>query len=175
MKLVPGQNITIDGDTLDIEIEARGHLLQAVALDHSGKAPRQDLVAFYGRPAFRGVSTRAKPDQKHSVLIQPSLLPEEVDKVVLCLSSWSGFMAAAAEDAMTLRDAQSTYRTDIPFTGQYERSLVLGEVYRRNGGFRFRVTMQGFMAGIPALNETYGLRLETIAPVRLEEPRMVDA
>lgn len=68
------------------------------------------------------------------------------------------------------RDAQATYQADIPFTGQYERSLVLGEVYRRNGGFRFRVTMQGFMAGIPALNETYGLRLETTRPVRLEGP-----
>ncbi|MBW3243638.1 hypothetical protein KUV57_13270 [Epibacterium sp. DP7N7-1] len=174
MKLVPGQNITLAGDEVVIEINARGHLLHAVALGPSGVAPRQDLVAFYGRQAFGGVRTRVKPDKKLSVEVQPAELPEGVEKVILCLSSWSGFVAAAAEDAITIRDTQGAYQADIPFTGHYERSLVLGEVYRRNGGFRFRVSMQGFMAGIPALNETYRLRLETTPPVRLEEPQVME-
>lgn len=47
-----------------------------------------------------------------------------------------------------------------------ERSLVLGEFYRRQGGWRFRAVGQGYGSGIEALAREFG-----VSPERLRDPR----
>jgi tellurium resistance protein TerD len=41
--------------------------------------------------------------------------------------------------------------------GETALALALGEVYRHNGGWKFKVLGEGYRAGIAALAEDYGV------------------
>lgn len=174
MKLVPGQNITLSAQAalIRVKIPQQGYIIHAIALGSDGKAVPAAAAAYYGRTGLPGL-TLAKPASAEPVVqVRPEDIPRGTERMLLCLSAWSGFISAAGKDAIEIADDEKAYTADIPFTGEYERSLILGEIYRRKGEIRFKIRMEGFKHGIESLNQTYGLGLETTPPVRLHSPQL---
>ncbi len=54
----------------------------------------------------------------------------------------------------------------VELSGRQEAALILGEVYRRNGDWKFRFIAQGFNGGLKPLAEYYGVNVaDEPAPV----------
>ncbi|MER8785460.1 TerD domain-containing protein [Mesorhizobium sp. M1006] len=64
---------------------------------------------------------------------------------------------------------------DVPVAGMTEAALVLGELYRRNGQWKFRAAGQGFNGGLKPLAESFGVEVaddpEPSAPSQPQPPR----
>jgi S1-C subfamily serine protease len=52
----------------------------------------------------------------------------------------------------------------LPLTSRGETAMILAELYRHRGQWKFRAVGQGFAAGLPALAAHFGLRLPEPAP-----------
>ncbi len=54
----------------------------------------------------------------------------------------------------------------LPLASRGETAMILAELYRHQGQWKFRAVGQGFAAGLPALAAHFGLRLSELAPER---------
>ncbi|MCW3782535.1 TerD family protein [Defluviimonas salinarum] len=172
MQLSPGQNVDLPEDEVAILIDrpGAGHVIHAILIDAAGRALSPGRTVFYGNGSASGIRARNLAQGDPEIVVTLSRLPDAASKVLVVLSVHAGSMAALGQGRLSLRSGADEHRFELSFAGFSERSLILGEIYRRGEGFRFRALAQGFMRGIEALNETYGAGLETAAPIMLPEP-----
>lgn len=132
-------------------------------LDASGKLSDERYMVFFNQRASPGDAVRFDTAGETSNFhIDTSKLPDSVDKLVFAASiDGDGTMARLGSSTMTLGAA--TFR----FAGSdfhAEKAVIVGEIYRRDGAWRFGAVGQGFSGGLSALLAHFGGQESGAAP-----------
>ncbi|MFE0650964.1 TerD family protein [Streptomyces sp. NPDC059534] len=162
--IIKGKNLPVPGQAWRIEVvrQAAGNGVPEVAasalfLDATGKAVRHLVLERAGavddRPADRlDLDTgRVGPDVQRIVIVavgQNGTLGQVPGLTVRTSSAATG-------------EPLALYEIDDATT---ETALVLGEYYRRDGGWKFRAVGEGYDAGLGALAEDLGISVPAPAP-----------
>ena len=125
-------------------------------LDANGQLSDDRYMVFFNQ--------KSAPDQAvtlelggASALFQVDLarLPASIDKLVFTAATEQGSMRALGPSSLTLGQGQG----EFAFSGadfQDEKAVIVGELYRRDGAWRFGAVGQGFAGGLSALLKHFG-------------------
>jgi stress response protein SCP2 len=165
----------------DLEIDVSAFLLTA-----SGKVRDDRDMVFYNNARSREGTVQwlegaaAGGDGARVFQIDLATLPASVERV-----AFAATLDEAARRGRTfghlssfqvqVRDADAgteIARFDLPLEGAREVALILAEVYRRGGEWKFRAVGQGFNGGLGPLAIQYGIEVAE-EPVAASPPRPV--
>ncbi|MDH6574897.1 TerD family protein [Kitasatospora sp. MAP5-34] len=153
--------------------------VSALLLGPGGKVRSDADFVFYNQPSHPSGLVRHLPKQQPagggevSDLVEVDLaqLPPEVERVVLAASAEGGTFPAVAQLRLLLHDtgrATTTVLTEsiepiaefaVTDTGEVS-ALVAAELYRRDGGWKFRAIGQGYAAGLGGLATDFGIAVD---------------
>lgn len=167
--LSAGANVPVPGTELTVtvrwtaspgapEVDASALLVGA-----SGKVGSDADFVFYNQPeAAAGAVRHTGPVPGGQELrVRPSGLPAAVDRVVVTASVDQGSFGAVPGLAITVQDASGTVVAEFaPPGATTETVFVLGELYRRQGAFKFRAVGQGYASGLAGLATDYGVTVD---------------
>lgn len=118
-------------------------------------------MTFFNQPATPcgGVGLTRQGDVVNGFVFRLAVLPPKVERVVITASiDGGGVLSQLAHGLVGLHGAGTEFAR-FSFTGQdfaQEQAVMLGEFYRRDGGWRFMAVGQGFNGGLPALVRHFG-------------------
>lgn len=160
--------------TIGFDTVPAGHDVDfsAYLLTGEGRVRGDADMLFYGNAADADGSVRFDAAAGRFT-IDTDAVPAAIERIALCVVVDGG--TAAALGAITLRVADGpSYRhaTD----GQPEAAIIVGEVYRRGGGWKLRAIGQGFAGGLAPLARSYGIEVadDAAAPPPASAPARVD-
>lgn len=180
-ELAMGGNTSVPGDDLTVvvewahtpdlaEIDAAAFLLGA-----DGRVSGDADMVFYGQPGTAAVrfkrSPGLMPGRDATIFrIDAKAIPDQVRRI-----AFSGTLHGARETGMHfgriagLRIAVRSAGVEVasfvpPPAANGETALVLGELYRRDAGWKFRAVGQGFASGLGVLANGYGVEIADMAP-----------
>ncbi len=172
-ELVAGANIPVPPGALVLTARWEGAAAldaAAVLLAADGRVRSDADLVFYNQPEAEGGAVRllgADPGRA-SLRIDPGALPEGVQRVVVAVSLDEGSSDPLRGLVLELREgAEGTGAAVATFpvrTGGPETLLLLGEVYRRQGGWRLRALGQGYATGLAGLAADFGVAVDQDAP-----------
>uniref|UniRef100_UPI000A718C35 TerD family protein n=1 Tax=Peterkaempfera griseoplana TaxID=66896 RepID=UPI000A718C35 len=145
----------------------------ASALLLSGGRVRSDAdFVFYNQPRDASGAVRHEGKQHtadgvaDTLAVDLGALEASVETVVLAASSDGGVFGALPGLYLSVLDAGSgaeLARFQDPGATS-ETAFVLGELYRRGGGWKFRAVGQGYDSGLAGLATEYGIQVDAEAP-----------
>ncbi|NOQ35655.1 MAG: hypothetical protein GQ569_07135 [Methylococcaceae bacterium] len=169
--LLSGQNIPLPIGTsllLKFEIDSlpADYDLDSCAfvLNEDGKVSSDADFVFFNQPVFcSGILEKQATD--HQFIINPQLLPANVDKVVFSLTIYEGF--AKAQNFSTLKNCRGTVINQannekiadfvLNNSGMNEIALIFFEIYQRNQQWKLRALGKGFNGGLEPLARHFGV------------------
>lgn len=171
--LSKGANIAIPATTLRVTLTwASGPDLDLSGLlvGESGKVHSDDDFVFYNQPAHAtgAVAHTGKTGTVDSLSIDLAKVPAEVARIVLAASADGGTFGQVSGLSVAVADAGTTAElaTFAEMGATTETAFVLGELYRREGAWKFRAVGQGWATGLAGLATDYGITVdEPAAPV----------
>ncbi|MFE3877667.1 TerD family protein [Kitasatospora sp. NPDC059146] len=145
----------------------------ALLLGTDGKVRSDADFVFYNQPRHPSGLVRHLPKQHtaggaeiiDTVEVELAKLPVEVDRVVLAGSSEGGSFRAVPGLRLLLFDA-ATGDGAGPLAefaivdAENVSALVAGELYRRNGSWKFRAIGQGYTSGLIGLATDFGITVD---------------
>ncbi|MGJ3262102.1 MAG: TerD family protein [Salinarimonas sp.] len=150
------------------EIDVSAFLLQG-----SGKVSGDADMVFYGQPEGPGGAVRltsqnapAEGGAKETTFsVAFGSLPAGVEKVAVTATihgSGRGvsFSQVAALEVAVLDGGSAVVTYSVETAGMVETALTLGELYLRNGQWKFRAVGQGFAGGLKPLAESFGVSVD---------------
>lgn len=169
-----GANANLDQQSLAVTVEWT-HPSNACEVDVSvymlnakGRVRSDRDMIFYNQAQDEAgavvLQASASTATRTTFALQLPLMPEDVNKAVFCLS-----IADAVEQGRSCGDLSPAAITVSAASGQpllrylpelegaREAALIFGEVYRRQGGWRFRAVGQGFNGGLAPLARSFGV------------------
>ena len=165
MTMQRGANAAVDGPearvtltwprTPGIEADASAYLLGP-----DGRVRGDADMVFYNQPIAEGGAIRFA-DGVFTVALDR--VAPAIDRIVFCLTAASGTLGPldGAEIAVDAA-ARLTFRPAL--TGATEAAMILGELYRRAGQWKFRAVGQGFDGGLAPLARSFGIDVAEPAP-----------
>lgn len=132
----------------------------ALLLQSSGKVTGDDDFVFYNQPrhpsgAVRHVGKSAGSD---TVEVDLSALPTAVERVVLAASADGGTFGQVPGLTLVVSDlATDAPIAEFVIAAAAETAIVGGELYRRNGQWKFRAVGQGYASGLAGLASDFGI------------------
>jgi stress response protein SCP2 len=138
--------------------------VSALLLTATGKVRSDADLVFYNQPASPEGSARhlGKDGTRDAVAIDLPATPPDIATIALTASTDdSPFNAVAGLTLQVLDDATAAevVRFELPPAGA-ETAVVLGELYRRNGSWKFRAVAQGWASGLAGLARDYGISVD---------------
>lgn len=143
---------------VDLALAANGMSVDVscFGVDSADKLSDERFMVFYNQLAAPGdaVMLNLGADRARFTL-NLGALPESIVKLVFVAAiDGNGTMRSLGASSMTLGDA-----VQFPVSGgdfQDEKAVILGEVYRKDGVWRFGAVGQGFNGGLSALLKHFG-------------------
>lgn len=125
-------------------------------LDQAGKLSDDRYMIFYNQKSAPGNAINFTTEQNQfRFQTNLSALPASIDKLVFAASTDADkSMRALGSCQMTIGDGLC-----FPFSGADfldEKAIIIGELYRRDGAWRFGSVGQGFNGGLSALLKHFG-------------------
>ncbi len=170
---VPGTRVSVgfswtasSGPTVDADASA--YLLTA-----SGKVRSDADMVFYNQPDGAGSAVRfgATIGARGGFDVDLSRLPSDIERIVFCVTihdaqSRRQTLALLADAEIVVSGDGSTIGYRPVLAGATEAAMVFGELYLRNGQWKFRAVGQGFNGGLAPLARSFGIDVaeETAAP-----------
>lgn len=167
---LPLSTVAPDG-VLHAGVSAQGLVLDVAcfALDAGGKLADERYMTFFNQPATPcgGVALVTVGQDAAGFGMQLARLPAWVERVSI---------VASTEGAATMAQLQTGYLRLVGPQGEFarftfggsdfagERAVMLGELYRKDGGWRFMAVGQGFNGGLDALVRHFGGAVAEEAP-----------
>lgn len=150
--------------------------VSALLLTSGGRVRSDDDFVFYNQPlhASGAVSHLGKQPGSESLDVRLGALGPDVERVALCASADGGTFGQVPGLCLRLLDAVSgaeLARFDI--AAATETALVGGELYRRDGGWKFRAVGQGYASGLAGLATDFGISVDEEPPAAGPGPRPV--
>ena len=144
-----------------LDVDSSAFLLAA-----NGKARSDADFVFYNQPrsAEGSVETAAPSGGKQHFKVDLGRIPSDIERVAFVLtineasSRGVAFEQAKAVDLRLLDGAgAAAVHFDAAPAGRKEAALILGELYRRSGEWKFRAVGQGFNGGLGPLATSFGI------------------
>lgn len=173
---LPLSTVAPDG-ILQAGVSAQGLALDVAcfALDTGGKLADERYMTFFNQSATPcgGVALDAAGQDAAGFRFQLARLPGWVERVSI---------VASTEGAATMAQLQTGYLRLVGPQGEFarftfsgsdfagERAVMLGELYRKDGGWRFMAVGQGFNGGLDALVRHFGGAVADDAPQAAPSP-----
>lgn len=130
-------------------------------IDAAGKLVDDSYMTFFNQPATPcgGVVLNRRGNEVDGFSFRLAKLPAKVERLVVTASiDGGGVMSQLAHGHVALHGAGGEFAR-FAFTGAdfaQEQAVMLGELYRRDGGWRFMAVGQGFNGGLSALVRHFG-------------------
>jgi tellurite resistance protein TerA len=144
--------------TVELDIAAAGMSVDVscFGVDSGGKLSDERYMVFYNQLASpEGAIKLDLGAGKPRFAVNLDALPASIARLVFVAAiDGNGTMRAIGPSAMTLGDALV-----FPWSGadfQDEKALIVGEIYRKDGVWRFGAVGQGFNGGLSALLAHFG-------------------
>lgn len=173
-ELVPGQNCPVPDELLTIKIRAQAAAdFSCFRLYANGKTRRDEDFVFYGQLHNEDSSIGlAAAGQEAKFKVNLPRLGGEVEKIAFAVTSEFPSTASLKSLELEIEAAGSAIvRLKSDLAGRDEAALIIGELYRRSGQWKFRFVDQGFRGGLKPLAEMYGVDVADDAPPpKKEEP-----
>ncbi|MDP9116291.1 MAG: TerD family protein [Actinomycetota bacterium] len=147
-------------------------VMATILCDSESKALSDDHFVFFNQLSSPELSVQklgeALGNDKEQIEIDLAAVPAEVARIVVLLyindgpaqHRTLGQLRSCSVRVLNLRDNAELVRSeDLASTLSGETALTLGEVYRYNGEWKFKVLGQGYARGIAAIAADYGLAL----------------
>lgn len=156
-------------DGADFDLDASAFLLNAV-----GKVRSDSDFCFYNNKDVGGAvihqgdnRTGEGEGDDEQIKIILSKLPADVDKVAITVTIHEGeqrrqSFGQVSNAFIRLVDEKTgaeIVRYDLSEDASVETAMILGEVYRHGGEFKFRAVGQGFAGGLGPLASNYGVSI----------------
>lgn len=157
-------------DGQDFDLDASAFLLNA-----GGKVRSDSDFCFYNNKAVADNAVVHQGDNRtgegegddEQVKITLSKLPADVDKVAVVVTIHDGdsrgqTFGQVSNAFIRLVDNKTgaeVVRYDLSEDASIETAMILGEVYRHGGEFKFRAVGQGFKGGLGPLAANYGVNI----------------
>lgn len=151
-----------------MELDISSFLLQA-----GNRCAQDEHFIFYGQPQSpdKSVSYAKQTALDGSITIQLNTVPDSIEKIAIALTIHEGdaqnlrFQEVEGIELL-IRDAITgniLYTYSFGEDLQMETAIVVGELYRHQGQWKFNVIGSGFNGGLEALCLNYGLEIEESA------------
>ena len=155
-----------------IELDAAGMSVDVscFGVDAADQLSDERYMVFYNQLASPGDAVKLTLGAgQASFNVNLAALPDSVCKLVFVAAiDGAGTMRTLGSSSMTLGDA-----VRFPFGGadfQDEKAVIIGEIYRKDGVWRFGAVGQGFNGGLSALLKHFGGT--EAAPARPEQKKV---
>ena len=132
----------------------------ALLLRENGKVASDDDFVFYNQPGHPSGAARhtGKAGTVDTVEVDLATLPAEIERVVLAASADGGTFGQVPGLRLVVADASSgSTLAEFAIDATKETAMVSGELYRRNGQWKFRAVGQGYASGLAGLATDFGI------------------
>jgi len=180
MDMAQGANAPVSGDRAtvrfswtagpDVEADASAYLLTA-----TGKVRGDQDMIFYNQPVGADGAIRFSGDRAGRFDVELGKVPDTIEKIVFCATVHEA--NARGQTLANLREARVAVNDELRFAPALARAreaaMVFGELYRRQGQWKFRAVGQGFNGGLAPLARSFGIDVaetETAAPAPAAPP-----
>lgn len=170
MELVAGANTAVPTGVVELKISIISANASTQAVDvsayalseHSQKVRGDDDMIFYGqRQNAAGSIVLVQQDTQHSVFrLNLAHVDAAIGKIAFSATleqAHLNFASISAIDIQLFQQQQLIARARVQGAGRTESALILGEFYRRQGQWKFRLIDQGFAGGLKPLAEHFGV------------------
>lgn len=176
LALTPGQNIPIDPTPCEVRITSGAEAdFSAFLLYGNGRTRGDGDFVFYGQTATPDGAVRLAAAGRGAcfAINLPHLAPD-LEKVVLAVTSDYPTIASLRElDLALMQNGAAAARCQVALENREEAALILCEIYRRGGGWKFRFIDQGYNGGLKPLAESFGVEIsEDREPAPKEAPKV---
>ncbi|MBR9828601.1 MAG: tellurium resistance protein TerA [Oceanospirillales bacterium] len=172
--LVPGGNAPVTSGQVHVKIDytpvPNADIdVSGFALGAAGKVRGDGDMCFYGQTrVLDGAIQMTESSAGLAVFVLDlSRLESGIDKVALTATIHENKASFDRVSRLSVSVGDDIV-ADIPTTGMQETALILGEIYRRAEGWKFRCVAQGFAGGLEPLAEHFGV--EVAAPAASTPP-----
>ena len=139
----------------------------ALLVTEAGRVRSDDDFVFYNQPAHasgavRHEGKRQGPTVLDVLSVDLSRVEPAIDKIVIAASADGGTFGQFQGLYVRVVDAAGgteVARFDSP-GATTETAFVLGELYRRQGAWKFRAVGQGYDSGLAGLATDYGISVD---------------
>lgn len=168
MNLTSGQNIALSATSLKVAMLTKNKAIGVMTdpslflLQSNDKIKTDDDFVFFNNPYRNDVGVSLNND---AFEVQLQKISADIVKIVFALTITDGINRKQSfshvNDVEMLITDSSSQQTIATFTlktqGMNETALILGEIYFRNGQWKFRALGKGFVGGLQPLAELYGV------------------
>jgi tellurite resistance protein TerA len=176
MTMRKGANVAVGAAAVRIEIGRRSGTgagpvevdASALLLQESGKVRSDDDFVFYNQPRHpSGAVTHEGRRSEGAVAVDElgadlARTEAAVDRIVLAASADGGTFGQV--EGLYIRVVDASDGTEIArfdsADATVETAFVLGELYRRQGGWKFRAVGQGYGSGLAGLATDFGISVD---------------
>ncbi|WP_329134378.1 TerD family protein [Streptomyces sp. NBC_01476] len=142
--------------------------VSVLLLDADGKVRSENDFYFYNHPAADDGSvqllgkTPTANGSEDRISLDLTATPDGVERIVLAASRYGGACFGDLDDLrLTLADRSGEALLGFAVTDAEEmRAVIFGELYRRDGGWKFRAVGQGYASGLAGLATDYGIDVD---------------
>lgn len=168
MTLTPGGNISVPDQTLMVRIHSGSPVdVSAFRLYASGKVNGDADMVFYGQTTNDDRTIiYATAGNSTSFTVDLTRLRPDVDRIAFTATCEGQQTIAHLQHLSIQVDANNNVVANghVDINGRTEAALILGELYRRNGSWKFRFIAQGFNGGLKPLAEYFGVDIADPEP-----------
>ncbi|MBI6550249.1 TerD family protein [Xenorhabdus lircayensis] len=174
MNLTPGGNAPVSNQTLIVRVLSGTAVdVSAFRLYADGKVKGDPDMVFYGQPVSDDNTIRlAGGNINTSFSVNLPALGQDVQKVAFT-ATCDGNQTISSLRSLTIRvelNSSVILQGNVEVQGRLEAALILGELYRRNGEWKFRFIAQGFNGGLKPLAEHFGVDIVDETPTSTPAP-----
>ena len=178
MELTKGANAPLGQDEVVLTLAWQGSVtldVSALLLGPDGKVRSDDDFIFYNQPShFSGavahLGATGVAGQRDSIGLSLGRVETAIDRIVVTASAGGipfGEVPGLRLDVLHTGTLQPL--VGFPISASTETALIAGEVYRRNGQWKFRAVGQGYDSGLRGIAEDFGITVDE--EELLPEPR----
>jgi len=178
MQLTIGANTAIPTDQLELHLRVipRGGAVvtvdvSAYALAETSQKVRgdQDMI-FYGQTRHSSGAIELQQADAHNsrFILKLPQVEAALGKIAFTTAieqAGQTFNSIDKVELKLLHNGQVVAQAQLDGQGRSEAALILGECYRRNGAWKFRLIGQGFNGGLKPLAEHFGVVIADAPPV----------
>lgn len=185
-EIIKGGNLPLGGEPMRVAVVRRdggpgSPAVDAAALlvDAGGKVRGRGDLVFYNQPEHAGSGVRLLGNARGEggvtadwLEIDPGSVEPSVQRVVVAASCDGGTFGEVADLYLRAVDAATGAQLALYAVrdATTETAILLGEFYRRDGGWKFRAVGQGYASGLPGLAADFGFTVPDEAPAAAAAP-----
>lgn len=161
--LIAGQNAKLSNQQLTFRLivgNEQGASLDASAilLTNMGKVSSDDDFIFFNQPSHPSGALVQKDGSTFTVDL--SKVPSHLERIAFVLTVEPGLSTLSSGYRFELTGSTDQLDFSGQGTGRPEKSLIVCELYRRNGDWKVKVVDQGFAGGMAPLAEHFGVEVD---------------